>query len=206
VIAEERLIVPSDQMRRMLVRMAHEIVEANGGTDSLVLVGICTRGVPLAIRIQRAIADFEGVLVPLGELDITLYRDDLFSGRSLEVRRTALPMDINGTHLVLVDDVLYTGRTVRAALDALMDYGRPRSIGLAVLVDRGHRELPIRPDHVGKNVPSAPDEQVLVHVAEIDARDDVVIVGASGSDERSGHGHQPGARTQGEAVDEEGNH
>ncbi|HEY3115506.1 MAG TPA: bifunctional pyr operon transcriptional regulator/uracil phosphoribosyltransferase PyrR [Chloroflexota bacterium] len=180
MIAEERLVVPADQMRRMLVRMAHEIVEANGGTESLALVGICTRGVPLAQRLQSAIEDFEGISVPLGQLDITLYRDDLFSGRSLEVRRTELPMDINGTHLILVDDVLYTGRTVRAALDALMDYGRPRSIGLAVLVDRGHRELPIRPDHVGKNVPSAADEQVLVRVAEIDGRDEVVIASSAG--------------------------
>ncbi len=184
---EVRLIVPSDQMRRMLVRMAHEIVEANGGTDNLVAVGICTRGVPLARRIQEAIHDFEGVLIPVGELDVTLYRDDLFSGRSLEVRPTALPMDINGTHVMLVDDVLYTGRTVRAALDALMDYGRPRSIGLAVLVDRGHRELPIRPDHVGKNVPSSEDEEVLVRVAEIDGRDEVVIVGSDGSGEEDKH-------------------
>lgn len=187
MIAEERLIVPSDQMRRMLVRMAHEIVEANGGTDDLVVVGICTRGVPLARRIQAAIQEFEGISVPLGELDVTLYRDDIFSGRSLEVRRTALPMDINGTHVMLVDDVLYTGRTVRAALDALMDYGRPRSIGLAVLVDRGHRELPIRPDHVGKNVPSSADEQVLVRVAETDGRDEVVIVRSDGSREEDKH-------------------
>lgn len=186
MIGEERLIIPADQMRRMVVRMAHEIVEANVGTDRLVLVGICTRGVPLAARIQQAVEVFEGVSIPWGQLDVTLYRDDLFAGRSLEVRRTSLPTDITAAHVVLVDDVLYTGRTVRAALDALMDYGRPRSIGLAVLVDRGHRELPIRADHVGKNVPSSADEQVVVRVEEVDGRDEVVIVGPVRSGAGSG--------------------
>lgn len=172
---DERLIVSAEDMRRMLGRMAHEVVERNGGTEQLVLVGIYTRGVPLAERLGRAIENFEGRPVPLGRLDITLYRDDLFRGNALELRRTALPMDITATHVVLVDDVLYTGRTARAALDALMDHGRPRSISLAVLVDRGHRDLPIRPDHVGKNVPTALDEEVVVRIAEVDGCDEVVI-------------------------------
>jgi len=155
--------------------MSHEIVEQNGGVQSLVLVGLCTRGVPLAQRIQRAITTFEPAGVPCGQLDITLYRDDLFDGRVLELHETELPTDISGASVVLVDDVLFTGRTIRAALDAVMDYGRPKSIELAVLVDRGHRELPIRANFVGKNVPTARDENVEVRVSEIDGCDEVVI-------------------------------
>jgi pyrimidine operon attenuation protein/uracil phosphoribosyltransferase len=168
-------------MRRMVVRIAHEIVERNTGTEGLVLVGIRTRGVPLAWRIQRAIASFEGAEIPCGQLDITLYRDDVFFGRPLELQASSFPIDVTGAHVVLVDDVLYTGRTVRAALDAVMDYGRPRSIGLAVLIDRGHRELPIRPDHVGKNVPTSLEEQVVVRVAEIDGSDEVVLMAGRGA-------------------------
>ncbi len=171
----DRVILNADEMRRALARMAHEIVEQNGGVDALVLVGLCTRGAPLAHRMQRAIATFERAEVPCGQLDITLYRDDLFSGRPLELHQTSLPIDITATNVVLVDDVLYTGRTIRAALDAVMDFGRPRSIEVAVLVDRGHRELPIRADFVGKNVPTSSDEDVEVRVAEIDGRDEVVI-------------------------------
>jgi pyrimidine operon attenuation protein/uracil phosphoribosyltransferase len=171
-----RVILNADEMRRALTRMAHEIVEQNGGVEGLVLVGLCTRGVPLAQRIQRAIGGFETSDVLCGQLDITLYRDDLFSGRALELRDTMLPTDITDANVVLVDDVLYTGRTIRAALDAVMDYGRPRCIELAVLVDRGHRELPIRANYVGKNVPTSRDEVVEVRVAEIDGRDEVVIV------------------------------
>ncbi|MBI4213954.1 MAG: bifunctional pyr operon transcriptional regulator/uracil phosphoribosyltransferase PyrR [Chloroflexi bacterium] len=163
-------------MRRTLARVAHEIIERNQGPDDLLLVGICTRGVPLAARIQKAIEGFEGVAVPLGQLDVTLYRDDLLAGGARELHRTVFPeIDITQTHVVLVDDVLYTGRTARAALDALMDYGRPRSIGLAVLVDRGHRELPIRPDHVGKNVPTSQEDEIVVRVTEVDGKDEVII-------------------------------
>jgi pyrimidine operon attenuation protein/uracil phosphoribosyltransferase len=170
-----RVILNADEMRRALTRMAHEIVEQNGGVDGLVLVGLTTRGAPLARRIQQSIAAFEGAQVPCGYLDITLYRDDLFSGRSKEIHGTSIPTDITATNVVLVDDVLYTGRTIRAALDAVMDYGRPRSIEAAVLVDRGHRELPIRADFVGKNLPTSRDEDVEVRVVEVDGRDEVVI-------------------------------
>ncbi|MSQ23825.1 MAG: bifunctional pyr operon transcriptional regulator/uracil phosphoribosyltransferase PyrR [Chloroflexi bacterium] len=172
----ERAILSADEIRRMLSRMAHEIVEHNGGTQELLLVGIRTRGVPLANRIQQAVSGFENTALPVGQLDITLYRDDLFEGRSLELQQTAFPVvDMAKTHVILVDDVLFTGRTVRAALNAVMDYGRPRSVGLAVLIDRGHRELPIRPDYVGKNVPTSLDEEVVVRLSEIDGRDEVVI-------------------------------
>jgi pyrimidine operon attenuation protein/uracil phosphoribosyltransferase len=167
--------------------MAHEIVEHNGGVGGLVLVGLQTRGVPLAHRLRQAVETFEHATVPCGELDITLHRDDLFTGRVLELQKTSLPTDITGASVVLVDDVLFTGRTIRAALDAVMDYGRPRSIELAVLVDRGHRELPIRANFVGKNVPTAYDESVEVRVVEIDGRDEVVIL--RGGTEVAGEGH-----------------
>jgi pyrimidine operon attenuation protein/uracil phosphoribosyltransferase len=170
-----KVILNADEMRRALTRMAHEIVEQNGGVDHLILVGLRTRGAPLARRLQSAIATFEGVDVPCGQLDITLYRDDLFSGRTMELHETSIPTDITATNVVLVDDVLYTGRTIRAALDAVMDHGRPRSIEVAVLVDRGHRELPIRADFVGKNLPTSREEDVEVRVVEIDGRDEVVI-------------------------------
>ncbi|HEX2049759.1 MAG TPA: bifunctional pyr operon transcriptional regulator/uracil phosphoribosyltransferase PyrR [Actinomycetota bacterium] len=165
----------ADDVRRALTRIAHEIVESNRGADDLVVVGIRTRGAPLADRITRAIAGFEGVDVPFGALDVTLYRDDvsLRGPRSLEA--TTVPGDVDGRVVVLVDDVLYTGRTVRAAFDALLDLGRPRAIRLAVLVDRGHRELPIRADHVGKNLPTSSTEVVKVKVAEIDGEDAVLI-------------------------------
>ncbi|HZT08741.1 MAG TPA: bifunctional pyr operon transcriptional regulator/uracil phosphoribosyltransferase PyrR [Chloroflexota bacterium] len=172
---DAKVLLDAEGIRRAIHRMSHEIVEQNGGVEGLVLVGLLTRGVPLARRMQQAIATFEKVEVPCGQLDITLYRDDLFDGRILELGETALPTDISGANVVLVDDVLFTGRTIRAALDAVMDFGRPRSIGLAVLVDRGHRELPIRANFVGKNVPTAWDESVDVHVAEIDGCDEVVI-------------------------------
>jgi pyrimidine operon attenuation protein/uracil phosphoribosyltransferase len=169
-----RVMEPGD-FRRALTRIAHEIVEHNKGTDDLVIVGIRTRGAPLADRIARSIADFEGVDLPSGALDVTLYRDDvaLRSPRSLE--STTVPADLDGRVVVLVDDVLYTGRTIRAAFDAVLDLGRPRAIRLAVLVDRGHRELPIRADHVGKNLPTSSEEVVKVHVTEIDGEDAVLI-------------------------------
>jgi pyrimidine operon attenuation protein / uracil phosphoribosyltransferase len=168
-------VMGPDDIRRALTRIAHEIVEANRGTDDLVIVGIRTRGAPLADRIAAAIAEFEGVDLPSGALDVTLYRDDvaLRSPRGLEA--TTVSSDLDGRVVVVVDDVLYTGRTIRAAFDALLDLGRPRAIRLAVLVDRGHRELPIRADHVGKNLPTSSDEVVKVHVDEIDGEDAVLI-------------------------------
>ncbi|MGH2746387.1 MAG: bifunctional pyr operon transcriptional regulator/uracil phosphoribosyltransferase PyrR [Actinomycetota bacterium] len=172
-------VMEADEVRRALTRIAHEIVERNKGTDDLVLVGIRTRGAPLAERIAATIASFEGVDVPSGALDVTLYRDDvaLRGPRSLEA--TTVPPDLDGRVVVLVDDVLYTGRTIRAAFDALLDLGRPRAIRLAVLVDRGHRELPVRADHVGKNLPTSADEIVRVHVAELDG-EDAVLIGEAG--------------------------
>lgn len=168
-------VLSEDDIRRALIRISHEIVEHNKGTDDLVIVGIRTRGAPLADRVASTIASFEGVDLPSGALDVTLYRDDvaLKSPRSLE--STTVPPDLDGRVVVLVDDVLYTGRTIRAAFDALLDLGRPKAIRLAVLVDRGHRELPIRADFVGKNLPTSSDEQVRVLVREIDGEDSVLI-------------------------------
>ena len=172
----DRQIMTGDEIRRAIVRISHEIVEKQGGTQGLALVGIQRRGVPLAQRLADAIDEHEGVRVPVGALDITFYRDDLsLVGEQPIVKGTDLPFDLNGMTLVLVDDVLYTGRTIRAAMDALIDFGRPRAIRLAVLIDRGHRELPIRADHVGKNVPTSREEIVHVHVAEVDAEDEVTI-------------------------------
>ncbi|MGH2786523.1 MAG: bifunctional pyr operon transcriptional regulator/uracil phosphoribosyltransferase PyrR [Actinomycetota bacterium] len=168
-----------DDVRRALVRIAHEIVERNKGTEDLVIVGIRTRGAPLAERLAGAIADFEGADLPSGALDVTLYRDDVALRGPRNVEATTVPGDIDGHVVVLVDDVLYTGRTIRAAFDAVLDLGRPRAIRLAVLVDRGHRELPIRADHVGKNLPTAADEIVMVHVNEIDG-EDAVFIGVKG--------------------------
>ncbi len=168
-------VMGPDDVRRALTRVAHEIVERNKGTDDLVLVGIRTRGAPLADRLARAIAEFEGVDLPSGALDVTLYRDDvaLRSPRNLE--STTVPADLDGRVVVLVDDVLFTGRTIRAAFEAVLDLGRPKSVRLAVLVDRGHRELPIRADHVGKNLPTSSDEIVRVKLEEIDGEDAVLI-------------------------------
>ncbi len=168
-----------DDIRRALVRVAHEIVEANRGTDDLVLVGIRTRGAPLAERIAASIASLEGADLPSGALDVSLYRDDVALRGPRRLESTTIPVDVDGRVVVLVDDVLYTGRTIRAAFDAVLDLGRPRAIRLAVLVDRGHRELPIRPDHVGKNLPTSADEVVRVHVQEVDGEDAVVIGGYS---------------------------
>jgi pyrimidine operon attenuation protein/uracil phosphoribosyltransferase len=166
----------ADDLRRALTRIAHEIVERNAGTDRLVLVGVRSRGAPLAERLAQLIEQHEGVRPPVGSLDITFYRDDLtrLAHAPIVKHSDAMP-GIDGMTVVLVDDVLYTGRTVRAALDALTDHGRPAAVRLAVAVDRGHRELPIRPDHVGKNLPTADDEQVHVLLAETDDRDAVVL-------------------------------
>ncbi len=172
-------VLGPDDIRRALVRVAHEIVEANRGADDLVLVGIRTRGAPLAERIAASIASFEGADLPSGALDVSLYRDDVALRGPRRLESTTIPVDVDGLVVVLVDDVLYTGRTIRAAFDAILDLGRPRAIRLAVLVDRGHRELPIRPDHVGKNLPTSADEVVRVHVQEVDGEDAVVIGGYS---------------------------
>lgn len=163
------------EVKRALTRMAHEIVEANKGTEDLVLVGIRTRGAPLADRIAASIASFEGVDLPSGALDVTLYRDDVAIRAPRSLEATTVPGDLDGRVVVLVDDVLYTGRTIRAAFDAVLDLGRPKAIRLAVLVDRGHREFPIRADHVGKNLPTSAEEVVRVHLAEIDGEDSVLI-------------------------------
>jgi len=172
----DRLILDGDAVRRILVRIAHEIVERNGGTDELVLVGIRSRGVTIARRLAALIEQHEGTSLTVGSLDITYYRDDLTKlAHAPIVKRSDLGPAVSGHTVVLVDDVLYTGRTVRAALDALTDHGRPRAVRLAVLVDRGHRELPIRPDHVGKNLPTARDEIVHVRLLETDGVDEVVI-------------------------------
>jgi pyrimidine operon attenuation protein / uracil phosphoribosyltransferase len=173
----ERLLMTEDDLRRALVRIAHEIVEAHRGAQDLVLVGMRTRGVPLARRLAASIEEIEGGKVPVGTLDIGLYRDDLPSrGVAVEIAPSDIPTDLNGKRVVLVDDVLYTGRSIRAALDALMDFGRPQRIQLAVLVDRGHRELPIRPDYVGKNLPTTRKDDIQVRLLECDGRDEVAVV------------------------------
>lgn len=178
----EKVLLTSPEIARALARIAHEIVERNKGAEGIVLVGMRTRGVPLAKRIAKIIAGFEGAAIPVGMLDIGLYRDDLSASGSKQLAkgRTDIPANITARSVILIDDVLYTGRSIRAAMDALMDLGRPSSIQLAVLVDRGHRELPIRPDYVGKNMPSAKDEEIQVRLAEVDGRDEVVIANERG--------------------------
>ena len=174
----ERQIMNQEGMGRALSRIAHEILERNRGAGDLLLVGIQRRGVPLAQRLSARLNDFEGVNVPVGSLDINLYRDDLRERKQPRVRvhRTVLPVSIQNQRVILVDDVLYTGRTIRAALDALTDYGRPTQVQLAVMIDRGHRELPIRADYVGRNIPTARNEIVAVRLDEIDDGDEIVIL------------------------------
>src|ERR1051325_9683485 len=171
-------VMDADRIGRTLTRIAHEIVERNKGVEDLALVGVRTRGVPIARRMARSLKEITGHDIPTGALDITLYRDDLMRqqvGPQPLVRRTEIPFSIDNRKILLVDDVLYTGRTTRAALDALIDFGRPKAIQLIVLVDRGHRELPIKADYVGKNLPTALDESVQVRLQEIDDRDEVVL-------------------------------
>jgi pyrimidine operon attenuation protein/uracil phosphoribosyltransferase len=167
-----RTILEPDEIRRALTRVAHEVLERNGGADDLVLIGLHTRGVPLARRLASLIEEFERKSTPVGELDIGFYRDDISLARR-PMRPTDIPVSIEGRIVVLVDDVLYTGRSIRAAMDALNDFGRPKEIQLAVLVDRGHRQLPIRADYVGKNVPTSLEEDVQVHLQEVDGDDEV---------------------------------
>ena len=173
----EKILMSKVDIDRALIRIAHEIVERNQGAEHIVLVGMQTRGVPLAKRLSSTIYSFEQISVPVGSLDISLYRDDL---SSLElkpvVHRTDIPTNITDKHVVLVDDVFYTGRSIRAAMDAIMDLGRPQTIQLAVLVDRGHREIPIRADYVGKNIPTSKYEEIKVNVVEVDEQDNVTIV------------------------------
>jgi pyrimidine operon attenuation protein / uracil phosphoribosyltransferase len=172
------LVMDGDRMSRALTRIAHEILERNRGLDELALVGIRTRGVPLARRLARALHEINGDEVATGALDITLYRDDLMRhpvGPQPVVRRTEIPFSIDDRKILLVDDVLYTGRTIRAALDALIDFGRPRAIQLIVLVDRCHRELPIKADYVGKNLPTSLKQSIQVRLQEIDGADEVVL-------------------------------
>ena len=173
----EKILLSAPDIERALVRVAHEILERNKGAKNITFVGIKTRGVPIAQRLARIIQEMEQVAIPVGSLDITLYRDDV-SSLSFKhvVQQTYVPFDITDKHLILVDDVFYTGRSIRAAMDALMDLGRPLTIQLAVLIDRGHRELPIRADFVGKNIPTAHNEEIKVFLSEVDAVDKVIVV------------------------------
>jgi pyrimidine operon attenuation protein/uracil phosphoribosyltransferase len=187
--AGERVLLDADALQRTLHRIAHEIIEANAELDSLALVGIHTRGVSLAQRLRRLIEEFSGVQVDLGTVDITFYRDDV-QVRGGEapihaqpvVRATKLDFPLEGRTVVLVDDVLYTGRTIRAAIEALFDYGRPGRVQLAVVADRGHRELPIRPDYVGKNLPTSRGERIQVQLIEVDEIDQVLLIPEEGSE------------------------
>lgn len=174
---EKAKILDKDTISRTLMRIAHQILEKNKGTKDLCLVGIRNRGAHLAIRLAECIEKIEQTKIPVGILDITLYRDDLsLIAPQPVVHKTEIDFDITDKNIVLVDDVLYTGRTARAALDALMDLGRPKSIQLAVLIDRGHRELPVRADYVGKNIPTSQNETIEVRLTEVDGKDEVIIV------------------------------
>ena len=171
---EVSAVMDEDEMRRAITRIAHEIVERNKGAENLVVIGIQNRGVPLGQRLARLVGEIEGTRVPFGSLNIALYRDD-FETRHPAVGRTDIPFDINGKNVVLVDEVLYTGRTTRSAMDAIVDMGRPAKVQLAVLIDRGHRELPIRPDYVGKNLPTSREQKVEVRWGETTGKDEVII-------------------------------
>ena len=182
--ATARLLLDAEAISKALSRIAHEIIERGGDLDALALVGIQSRGAPLASRLRRLVEERCGAKLPVGALDITFHRDDVHvrdggrpPGRQPVVRATSIPFGIEGLTIVLVDDVLYTGRTIRAAIDALLEFGRPARVQLAVLVDRGHRELPIRPDYVGKNLPTGRDERIQVELVEFDERDGVYLVG-----------------------------
>jgi pyrimidine operon attenuation protein/uracil phosphoribosyltransferase len=174
------IVMDADRVSRSITRIAHEILERNRPIADLALIGIQARGVPIAERLASELKSIAGVELPVGSLDITLYRDDLMghtAGTQPVIRRTAMPFELDGRVILLVDDVLYTGRTIRAALDALIDFGRPRAIQLVALVDRGHRELPIRADYVGRNIPTSRQQTVQVRLTEIDGRDEVEVEG-----------------------------
>ena len=168
-------VIDAVTMKRALTRITYEIIERNQGIEDLVIIGIKTRGIYIAQRIAQRLKQLESVDIPVGELDITLYRDDKKEMEEPEINASSIPVDLEGKGVILVDDVLYTGRTIRAALDALMDYGRPQRISLAVLVDRGHRELPIRPDFIGKNIPTSLSEEIVVEMEEVDGKDRILI-------------------------------
>lgn len=182
----KKIIMTADDIRRSLARIAHEIIERNKSAAGLVLIGMRTRGVPLARRLAANIEHLEGTRIPVGVLDFSLYRDDLsYLNPQPAVQHSDIPVSVDGQSIILVDDVIYTGRSTRAAMDALIDLGRPKTIQLAVLVDRGHRELPIRPDYVGKNIPSARDEKIQVELIETDSADGVFIIKNGGERELS---------------------
>ena len=191
-IPVEHQVLGAQEVRRALRRMAHEISERNGGVGDVVILGIPTRGLPLAERLAAFLSDIEQVPVPVGALDVTLYRDDYARTGPRAIGRTMLPVSLDGRTVVLVDDVLFTGRTIRAAMDAVVDNGRPAAIQLAVLVDRGHREFPIRADYVGKNLPTAASEAVHVRLSETDGADEVCVLAAPGAPADS---PDPGRRT-----------
>jgi len=172
---EKALVMDSSTMGRAITRIAHEILEKNRGAENLVLVGIRNRGIFFARRLAEKIKEIENQDLPVGALDVTFYRDDVAVYSNPKIYKTEIPFDVAGKTIVLVDDVLFTGRTIRASMDAIMDFGRPASIQLAVLIDRGHRELPIRADYVGKNIPTARKERVQVNVEEVDGEDSVLI-------------------------------
>jgi pyrimidine operon attenuation protein/uracil phosphoribosyltransferase len=171
VFVARKRVMDADAVRRAVTRIAHEIIERNAGLDDVVLVGLQTGGVDLARSLAEALSEIEGIVVPVGTLDVAFYRDDIGLRPVMPEAVTDIPTDLTGTRVVLVDDVLFTGRTIRAALDAVHDFGRPRSVQLAVMVDRGHRELPIRPDYIGKNLPTRRDEAVDVHEDGVDLGD-----------------------------------
>ena len=177
----EKAIMSEQEISRALIRLAHEVMEKNKGAKELLFIGLRTRGVPVAQRIAAAIKEFGQEDIPVGALDISLYRDDFSSlGTKMVLQPSDIPTGIHGKRVILVDDVLYTGRSTRAAMDAIVDFGRPERIQLLVLIDRGHRELPIRPDYVGKNIPSSRDEEIQVRLKEIDGRDEVVVIRKEG--------------------------
>ncbi|MBI1871238.1 MAG: bifunctional pyr operon transcriptional regulator/uracil phosphoribosyltransferase PyrR [Chlamydiae bacterium] len=173
---EKSKLMDAQTLSRTLMRISHEILERNKDLSNLVLIGIQTRGTHLAKRIQKNLSTIEGIKIPMGYLDISLYRDDLNQkGAEIKVQKTEISFDLNGKNIILVDDVLFSGRTIRAAIDELMDFGRPERIQLAVLIDRGHRELPIRPDYVGKNVPTSLKEEIQLFLTEVDGKDEVEL-------------------------------
>ena len=185
----EKVIMSAEEMRRALVRVAHEIIERNHGSEDLMFIGIYTRGVPLAMRIAGYIKGIEDADIPVGALDIGPYRDDLsYMESPPQGRSSDIPAEVAGRRVILIDDVLYTGRSIRAAMDALVDFGRPQSIQLAVLVDRGHRELPVRADYVGKNVPTSRKEEIEVRLREVDGKDEVAIVDKPGAESAGARG------------------